>query len=77
VKSTGDGSLTTFDGPARAVRAVGAIERALNPLGLPIRGGLHAGEVEIRGEDIGGIAVQSADGSPLWRDRERCWSRRR
>jgi pimeloyl-ACP methyl ester carboxylesterase len=57
VKTTGDGMLATFDGPARAIRAVGAIEGTLAAVGLPIRGGLHAGEVEVRGEDIGGIAV--------------------
>jgi len=57
VKTTGDGLLATFDGPARAIRTVRAIEEALVPLGLEIRGGLHAGEVEVRGEDIGGIAV--------------------
>jgi len=57
VKTTGDGLLATFDGPARAIRAVRALEQTLAPLGLGIRGGLHAGEVEVRGEDIGGIAV--------------------
>lgn len=57
VKTTGDGLLATFDGPARAIRAIRSIEGALVPLGLEIRGGLHAGEVEMRGEDIGGIAV--------------------
>jgi class 3 adenylate cyclase len=57
VKTTGDGLLATFDGPARAIRTIRAVEQALAPLGLEIRGGLHAGEVEIRGDDIGGIAV--------------------
>lgn len=57
MKTTGDGLLATFDGPARAIRAVRALEQTLAPLGLEIRGGLHAGEVEVRGEDIGGIAV--------------------
>ena len=57
VKSTGDGMLATFDGPARAIRSVRAIEEALAAVGLPVRGGLHTGEVEVRGEDVGGIAV--------------------
>ena len=60
VKSTGDGMLATFDGPARGIRAVRSIEDSLATLGLPIRGGLHAGEVEVRGSDIGGIAVHIA-----------------
>jgi class 3 adenylate cyclase len=57
VKTTGDGMLAMFDGPARAVRAIRAIEEGLAAVRLPIRGGLHAGEVEVRGDDIGGIAV--------------------
>jgi len=57
VKTFGDGMLATFDGPARAIRAVRRIEESLAALGLPIRGGLHAGEIEVREGDIGGIAV--------------------
>jgi class 3 adenylate cyclase len=57
VKTTGDGMLATFDGPARAIRAVRAIQESLSAVGLPIRAGLHAGEIEVRGEDIGGIAA--------------------
>ena len=57
IKSTGDGVLATFDGPARAVRAAGAITRAVRPLGLEVRGGLHTGEVEVIGSDVGGLAV--------------------
>jgi class 3 adenylate cyclase len=60
VKSTGDGLLATFDGPARAVQAVEATERALEPVGLQVRGGVHCGEVELRGDDVGGIAVHTA-----------------
>jgi class 3 adenylate cyclase len=51
VKSTGDGVLATFDGPGRAVRCA---------LALPLRSGLHTGEIEVRGNDIGGIAVHAA-----------------
>lgn len=57
VNSTGDGVLATFDGPARAVRCAQAIVEAVKPLGIELRAGLHAGEVELRGGDIGGIAV--------------------
>jgi pimeloyl-ACP methyl ester carboxylesterase len=60
VKTTGDGFLATFDGPARAIRCGRAIIEALRPLGLEVRVGLHTGEVEPMGEDIGGIAVHIA-----------------
>ncbi len=57
VNPTGDGILATFDGPARAVRCAQAICHAVRNLGIEVRAGLHTGEVELRGEDIGGIAV--------------------
>ncbi len=57
VNPTGDGILATFDGPARAVRCAQAICEAVRNLGIEVRAGLHTGEVELRGEDIGGIAV--------------------
>jgi class 3 adenylate cyclase len=57
VKSTGDGVLATFDGPARAVRCAAAIRDAVKGLGLEIRAGLHTGEIEMLGDDVGGIAV--------------------
>jgi pimeloyl-ACP methyl ester carboxylesterase len=57
VKTTGDGAFATFDGPARAIRCAGAIRDALHPLGLEVRSGIHTGEVELRGDDVGGIAV--------------------
>jgi len=60
VKSTGDGFLATFDGPARAIRCAVALGPALGPLGIQVRAGLHTGEVELRVEDIGGIAVHIA-----------------
>jgi class 3 adenylate cyclase/pimeloyl-ACP methyl ester carboxylesterase len=59
-KSTGDGFLATFDGPARAIRAVRAIAQDVGELGLEIRAGLHAGEIEMRDGDISGIAVHIA-----------------
>lgn len=60
IKSLGDGFLATFDGPARAVRCAAAITEAVRPLGITIRAGLHTGEIELRGDDIGGIAVNIA-----------------
>jgi class 3 adenylate cyclase len=57
IKATGDGTLATFDGPARAVRGACAIRDAVKGLGLELRAGLHTGEVELRGNDVTGIAV--------------------
>jgi class 3 adenylate cyclase len=57
VKSTGDGFLAVFDGPARAVRCAQAMGKAVDPLGIEIRAGLHTGECELRGDDVAGIAV--------------------
>jgi class 3 adenylate cyclase len=57
IKTTGDGMLATFDGPARGVRCAQAICAAVRPLGIDVRAGLHTGEIELRGADIGGIAV--------------------
>ena len=57
IKSTGDGILATFDGPARAVRCACAIRDAIPALEIEIRAGIHTGEIELRGDDIGGIAV--------------------
>ena len=57
VKSTGDGALATFDGPARAIRCALAIREAMRGLDLVVRVGIHTGEVELRGDDVGGIAV--------------------
>ena len=60
VKTTGDGFLASFDGPARAIRAAAAIRAGLRDQGLQVRAGLHTGEVELLGDDIGGIAVHIA-----------------
>jgi len=57
VKTTGDGFLATFDGPARAIRCACAVANAARQIGIEIRAGLHTGECEVMGEDIGGIAV--------------------
>jgi class 3 adenylate cyclase len=60
VKTTGDGFLASFEGPARAIRAAHAIRAELAEHGLQVRVGLHTGEVELVGDDIGGIAVHIA-----------------
>lgn len=57
VKTTGDGALATFDGPARAVRAADAIVHGVHSLGIDARAGVHTGEVELRGDDVGGLGV--------------------
>jgi class 3 adenylate cyclase len=62
IESTGDGVLATFDRPGRAIRAAWAIQESIRALGLEIRAGLHAGEIEMRegGRRVGGIAVHIA-----------------
>ncbi|MEB4211446.1 adenylate/guanylate cyclase domain-containing protein [Mycobacterium sp. 94-17] len=60
IKFTGDGALATFDGPARAINCACAIRDAVRDFGLNIRAGLHAGEVEMIGHDVHGIAVHIA-----------------
>ncbi len=57
IKTTGDGILATFDGPARGVRCACAIAEEIRPLGIDVRGGLHTGECEMIGDDVGGIVV--------------------
>lgn len=57
VKTTGDGILATFDGPSRGVECARAIQEAVGPLGLAVRAGVHTGEIERRGNDVGGIGV--------------------
>ena len=60
VNTTGDGFLAWFDGPARAIRCATAIRDVLRGLGLEVRAGVHTGEVELRDDDISGIAVHVA-----------------
>jgi class 3 adenylate cyclase len=60
VKTTGDGLLATFDGPARAIGCAHEIAQATKPLGLEIRAGVHTGEIELRGDDITGLGVTIA-----------------
>ena len=60
VKTTGDGVLARFDGPARAIRCARAISSSTSGMGMWVRSGLHTGECEVRSGDIGGIAVHIA-----------------
>ena len=60
VKQTGDGFLASFDGPARAIRCACAIEEEARAVGIEIRAGLHTGECELIGDDLGGLAVHVA-----------------
>jgi class 3 adenylate cyclase len=60
VKSTGDGHVFLFDGPARAVRCAFEIGKGVGHLGIDVRAGAHTGEVELLGDDIGGLAVHIA-----------------
>src|SRR5438552_5927292 len=57
VNTTGDGHLATFDGPGKAIGCARSVIEAVQALGIQIRTGLHTGEVELRGTDVGGIAV--------------------
>ena len=60
VKSIGDGVLATFDGPARAINCTRSMMEGVAALGLEIRAGLHTGEAEVMGDDVGGLAVHIA-----------------
>jgi class 3 adenylate cyclase len=60
VNTMGDGFVATFDGPGRAIHCACAIRDAVEALGIEVRTGLHTGEVEVRGDDVAGIAVHLA-----------------
>ena len=60
INTTGDGFVASFDGPARAIRCAKAMLEATDGLGLQLRVGLHTGECEVRGDDLGGLAVHIA-----------------
>lgn len=60
IKTTGDGILATFGGPARAIGCALALSEGVHGLDLSIRAGLHLGEIELRGDDVGGLAVHLA-----------------
>jgi class 3 adenylate cyclase/esterase/lipase len=60
INTTGDGFVASFDGPARAIRCAEAVIEATNSLGIDLRAGIHTGECEVRGDDLGGLAVHIA-----------------
>jgi class 3 adenylate cyclase len=60
INTTGDGFLASFDGPARAIRCALAISESTKQLGIDLHLGLHTGECEVRGDDLGGLAVHIA-----------------
>jgi class 3 adenylate cyclase len=60
IKTIGDGFLATFDGPARAIRCAQSIAGEVARFGIEIRAGLHTGEIDLLGEDVGGMAVNIA-----------------
>ena len=60
IKSTGDGVLAVFDGPGRAIRCAVALGKELAGIGIEIRAGIHTGELDVRDDDVGGIAVHIA-----------------
>ena len=73
IRLTGDGVLATFDGPGRAVQCARSLREALRTLAIDIRVGIHTGEIEVRADDIGGIAVHvasrvtdHADAGEIW-----------
>ena len=59
IKTTGDGIVATFDGPGRAVRAACRLREVVAELGITIRAGAHTGELELMGENVGGVAVHA------------------
>jgi len=76
IKSTGDGTVAIFDGPARAVRYAAELRAALSGIDIDIRAGVHTGEIERRGDDIAGLAVHvaarvcgSTPGGEVWTSR--------
>ena len=58
--TTGDGLLATFDAPGRALECADAVRAQLHASGIAIRAGVHTGEIELRGADVGGIGVHIA-----------------
>jgi hypothetical protein len=73
VKTTGDGFLVTFDCTGRALRCATDILSGAKDSGLDLRVGVHTGEVEVRGDDIAGLAVTIAKPVPLLRRQQFVW----
>ena len=74
VKSTGDGHLTTFDGPTQAIRCAEALRTEAETLGVEIRAGIHTGECELLDADIGGSPCTSRRGSSARPAPAKSWS---
>src|SRR5438094_8764583 len=72
--TTGDSFLATFDGPARAVRCALAIALAVRQLGIEVRAGVHTGECELMGDNVGGIAVHNGARIMAKAKPGLCWS---
>jgi class 3 adenylate cyclase len=60
LKTTGDGMMATFDGPARAIKFACSAREKVRGLGLQLRAGLHTGECELIGDDVRGVTVDIA-----------------
>lgn len=60
INTTGDGFITSFTGPTRAIQCAEELQSDIASLNLEIRAGLHTGECERRGSDLGGLAVHIA-----------------
>lgn len=60
INTTGDGFVVSFNGPAQAIRCARATIEATTRLGINLRAGIHTGECEVRGDDLGGLAVHIA-----------------
>ena len=73
IKTTADGFLVSFDGPARAIHCVQAIAKVTKSLGISVRAGLHTGECEVRGDDLAGPAVHIADRVGALAEPRRSW----
>jgi class 3 adenylate cyclase len=72
VNTSGDGFLARFDGPQRAIRCAMAVRDAVQSLGIKVRAGLHTGESEVRGDDIGGTGVHIDARYTDWQGRATC-----
>jgi class 3 adenylate cyclase len=73
IDTAGDGFLASFDGPPRAVRCGRAIVDSVRKLGIHVRAGVHAGECEVIGEKLGGIAVHIGAALALSQRPMKCW----
>jgi hypothetical protein len=61
IRTTADGILATFDAPGQAIRCAAAVRDGATAAGIPVRAGIHTGEVDLVGEEIAGLSVQITD----------------